>query len=813
MLRDVQYAVRRLLRTPGFTFIAVASLALGIGANTAIFSLVNAILLRKPAVADAERLAEVYITSPEFSFSPFSHPDVRDLSRATVGVFEGFATSQLTFVPLEGEAGVTVTAAELVNGRYFEVLGLRPHLGRLFTEEEDRGEGAHPVVVLAYAEWRDRFGADPQVVGRALRLNGRDYTIVGVAPREYTGNLRGLAPVVYVPSTMLNRLQPSQRNQLERRDLHGVFVKGKLAPGVSLAQARAAVDAYTIEMKRQYPADWSKSAKVMVTPLTEVMVNPVLDRMLVPAAMLLLVVVGMVLLIACANLGSFLLARARDRQREVAIRLSLGAGRGVIVRQLLTESLLLALTGGAVGMVLARGLLHVLLTADLPVPIPITLDVSLDPIVLAYTLGASVLAGLLFGLAPALQATRADVMSTIKAENTGGGPRRRFALREVLVVAQVAGSLVLLATAGLFLRSFAARQAVDAGFGYEPTAMLNYALAADRYTMEQGREFTERLEAEVAALPGVKSVGIISNPHLNPMSVMTASVNVEGFAPPAGELGFSIDQTSVDGGYFDAAGQTILRGRTFDRRDRPDGEPVVIVNQAMADRFWPGADPVGRTFRLDSTVVRIVGVASTARIRMLGEEPRPFVYQPYAQRYVSAPTLLVRVAGDPAQTALAALRTARRLDPDVIVIESNTLERYMAAQVLPARLGATVFAAFAALALTLAIIGIYGVVSYAVARRTREVGIRLSLGANGPAVIRLMMRDGILLVLIGTVLGTALALAAGRLLAGFLFGVRPLDPVTLTAVPIIIVATGAIAAFIPARRASRVQPARVLGVE
>ena len=813
LLRDIRYGVRRLQRTPGFTAIAVLSLALGIGANTAIFSLVNAVLLRDPIYTEPERLVELYGRTPDFPYSPVSWPDLRDLDRASQAQLEGFASAQFTMVPLDLGDRVETVAVEMVNGDYFRVLGLRPALGRLFSAEDDAVTGGHPLVVLSHDHWQKQFGGDPGALGRTLRLNGRDYTVIGVAPRGWGGVLRGLAPALFVPKAMINQLQPSQGDQLQARSNHSVFVKARMRDGVAVAEVRTVAAAFSADMRREHRADWPGDSEIVVTPATEVLVNPMLDRVLVPAAALLLVVVGLVLLIACANLASFLLARARDRQREVAIRLALGAGRGLLIRQLLTESVLLALAGGLAGVVLAKLLLGALLGADLPLPLPITLDLSLDPVVLGYALAAALSAGALFGLAPALQATRADVITTIKNENTGGGPRRMITLRGALVVVQVAGSLVLLVTAGLFLRSLAARQAVDIGFGGAPTSLVGLALPTDRYPVEKGRAFIERLEADIAALPGVEAVGLTQNLHLNPLSIHTTAIGVEGHEPPEGQVGFNIDNAVVDAGFFAAAGLTLRQGRGFTRADVAGGELVVVINEALARRFWPDGDALGRTFNMDGDRVRIVGIANTAKIRMVGEEPRPFIYRPYSQHYTTYGMLVVRVRADAERFTHTLLQRIRDADPDAVIVESNTLERHVAAMMLPAQLGAIVFAGFASLALTLALIGIYGVVSYSVARRTREIGIRMSLGADAGRVVRLLVRDGLALVLVGTLLGLAVSLAAARLLSQFLFGIRAFDPVTLVAVPLAIVTIGAAAALVPAWRASRIAPARVLSVD
>ena len=815
MLRDLRYAVRRLRQAPGFTLIALLSLALGIGANTAAFSLVNAILLRRPPLAQPERLVEIHLSSDDFAFTPFSYPDYEDLQRVSGQVFAGIAASQLTAVPNDHGGRVESVLAELVNGSYFPVLGLRPALGRLLGPEDHVARGGHPVAVLAYDYWKNTFAGDPNVVGREIRLAGRPYTIVGVGPREYEGNLRGLAPSLYLPILMLNQLQAST-SELDQRGNHAVFLIGRLRDGATLAQARTTVAGFAAGMQRAEPDEWA-SMSVVLTPMSDIYVSPSIDGIVVPAAGLLLAVVGLVLLIACANLASFLLAQARARRREIAVRLALGARRRVLVRQLLTESILLALLGGAAGVGLARVLLHLATRADLPLPIPVTLDLSLDPAVLGFALAVSIVAGVLFGLVPALQSTRPDVMETIKTEAVAAGPRShgwgKVTPRGVLVVTQVAVSFVLLVTTGLFLRSFREREMVDPGFGRDPAVVVTLGLQQDRYTEAEGRLFVRRLEEHLAATPEVSAVGVGSNLHLNPLSTSTLAVNVEGFTSPPGQPGFTVDVARVDSGFFEATGIPILHGRNFGPEDLADGPPVAIVNEAMAQKFWPARDPVGQVFRADGREVTVVGVTRTAKIRTLEEAPRPFVYRPFSQDYSPLLWLVASTRGDASRALLGVLGQLRSLDPDLIILQARTMERHLATMLLPARLGALTFTVFSALALMLATIGVYGIVAYALRSRTREIGIRLSLGARPSAAVLLLMGSGLRLVAGGVLIGLGLSAAAARLLGSFLFGVSTYDPVTFTIVPVVLVAVGALAAYLPARRATRVDPVVALKAE
>ncbi len=809
--QDIRFAMRRIRRSPGFTLIALLSLALGIGANTAIFTLVNAVLFTRTELERPDELVDIYYRQAGFEYATFSYLDYQDLRATTAGMFVGLAASRFSFVQRDIGDSVETLPVELVTGEYFTVRGLQPTLGRLLRPEDDVVRDGHPVVVVGHGYWQRAFGGDPGIVGREIRLNGSPYTVIGVGPRGFAGQIKGFEANFFLPMMMSDRLEGTQFSWLESRGSHSAFLTGRLAPGVSLAALTAVLDNFTNDMRATYPDEWLPDNGVVVVPTQDVIMNPMLDGVLVAASGMLSVVVGLVLLIACANLASFLLAQARDRRKEIAIKLALGARRSGLVRQLLTETTLLALAAGALGAMIAALLLRALVNADLPLPFPITLDLSPDLRVLGYTFGISVLAGALFGLAPAVQTTNPDVAPTLKDESTGGGRPRRVTLRNALVVGQVAASLVLLVVASLFLRSLLARRDIDPGFGDAPAAIVQFGVTAQRYTPEQGRLFVRRALDEVARLPSVEAVGVIDNLHLNLLSTDWTEVQVAGHEPPPGQSGFLVDETQVDPGFFGAAGIRLVAGRNFDDRiDLADAPPVAIVNEAFANQFWPGEDAVGRIVRTRGRDTRIVGVVETAKVRTLGEPPRPFLYFAYSQQYSTYLTLVARTAGPADRTATEVFRTLRSLDPDLIIVDTKTMERHLGTLLIPFRLGALVIGAVAALALLLATIGLYGVVSYAVASRTREVGIRMSLGADRTRVVSLLMRGGLRLVLVGTVAGVVIAAAGSRLLQGLLFGVPPFDPVTFIAVPLLLSTISVVAAWLPARRASRIDPVRAL---
>jgi predicted permease len=810
---DIRLAIRRARKRPGFTVVALLSLMLGIGANTAVFSLVNAILLRRPPIPHPEQIAEVYQHQNDFPYSPFSYPDYVDYRRATAGTFSQISISLFTMAPRDMGDHVESLTGELVNGDYFPLLGLHAEVGRLLGREDDVSPGAHPVVVLSHDYWQRAFASDPKAVGSTMRLAGRQYTIVGVAPESYNGMISGIVPSLFAPIMMINQIQPDIRDQLAQRGNHSAFLKARLAPGASFAKARAVTESFTADMAKRYPSNWPTGTWMIVIPKKDIAVNPLLDSVVVPAAAALMIVVGLVLLVACANLASFLLAQARDRRREVAIRLAIGAKRSVLVRQFLVESLLLSAVGGVLGVLLSGVALRAVLRADLPVPIPITVDVSIDWRVLAFAVLASAAAGVLFGLLPALSATRATVVETIKNENADGGPMRRFTARNTLVVGQVSVSLTLLITALLFLRSLEARAKIDPGFGTAPAGMLWFAIPTDRYDSTRRQLLVDDIERRMARIPGVVTVGVVDNILLNSLSQQGKSIRVPGVTPPKGRDAFDVDFSAADSGYLGAIGLPVVRGRGITAADGPNAPKVAVVNEAMARQFWPGKDAIGQTFSTDSSTYRVVGVTRTAKVRSLGEDPRPFIITSYAQEFSANAMLVARTNGDADRTATQMLAALREVDPGLMAIQVKTMARHLATMLLPARLGAMAFTLFAGLALGLAVLGVYGVVSYAVARRTREVGIRLAVGAQPYALVRLLMREGVTLVGAGIAIGLLLGFGSAQVLGALLYGVGAADPLTFIGAPVLLMLVGALAAFLPARRATRVDPASVLRAE
>ncbi|MGE0555299.1 MAG: ADOP family duplicated permease [Gemmatimonadales bacterium] len=810
MGRDVRYAVRRLIARPAFTAIAMLSLALGIGANAAMFTLVNDVILRRPPVEEPDRLLEVYYDHERSAFDPLSWPEMLDIERDAADVFEAVGGTRLTMAPrLDGDVPEQLML-ELVSANFFQVLRVRPKLGRLLEPVDAPAPGTGDVVVLSHPYWQRAFGGDPQVLGQELSIGAARLRVIGVAPEDYPASFRGISIDAFVPMTMVEQVDRLNLGQLEDRSTHGTFVKARLRPGVTLEQARVSLARIATSLKEQRLGEWEGDDQFNLVPASEVILWPPLDKVLVPVAWMLMAVVGMVLVIACANLAAFLLARAIDRRKEVAVRLAMGASRGQLISQLLVETVLLSLAAGAVGLGLGRLALGLLMRADLPLPLPIHLDLALDWRVLAFATAVAVVAGVLFGLAPALQATRLDLATVIRDESTGGG-RSKGRLRSVLVAGQVAVSVVLLVAAGLFVRSLGVLKGIDPGFGRLPAALVWIGLPSESSsTIVQAT--LDRIARRVVELPQVRSVGWIDNILLNTLGSSSTSAVVEGVEPPPGRDAWEIQRAAIDTGYLSVAGQTLIDGRNLTAADSDSGAPrVVLVNTAFAERFWPGTSAVGRRFRdAAGAEIEVVGVLNTAKARSLAEGPTPFVYEPLTP---SRGPVVWMMAGvhDGADAALpAVLRAVREVEPDLFVIQSKTLARHIQVMSLPLELGATTLAGFAALALLMASIGLYGTVSYAVAQRSREVGIRLSLGADPRAVVRLLLWGGLRLVLAGAVVGVAIAAAGAGAVRGLLVGVAALDPLTFVTVPAVLLAVALLAAYLPARAAGRVDPTSAL---
>jgi predicted permease len=821
LARDVRYGLRSLRRHPGFTAMAVLSLAIGIGANATIFGVAHAVLFQKSPLAAPETLVNIYETEAGGRpFGPMSHPNIEDLRKGTTHVFSGIAASTFAVGQIDRGGTVGIVVGEAVTGGAFELLGIKPRLGRAIQHEDDVARGGHPVVMLSHGYWRRAFGEDPQVVGRTLLMGGRRYTIIGVAPADYRGGLPAVTPAFYVPMAMQDEVMGIE--MLDQRNFHNFSVKARLLPGVTRAQAEHAASLVAASLTAARPEGWGPGEQFALVPTADVQVLPGVDSLLRAAVWLLVAVVGLVLLLACTNLASFLVARALDRAQEVAVRRALGASRGALARQVLVESALLGIGGAAAGLVLALALLDVLLSLDLPLPYGMRLDLHLgldwralvDWRVLALTAGAGLLAGGLLGLVPAVQGTRADLGSALKTGSRGSDAPGSLRWRNVLVVAQIAMSLVLLVGAGLFLRSWQQTLTVDPGFGRAPTSILSVLLPVARSTpRDAAPQRVRRLLERFRTLPGVEAAGLVYPLPLDFSSSHT-DFTIDGRVPPSGREAFRAERAQVDGAFFDTAGMAIVEGRTFNDGDRRDSQPVAIVSRAMARRYWPDGGALGRILRRPDPAepdLMIVGVASDINVRSLGEAPRDMVYEPYTQAEVLPGVIfVVRTATDPARMLLTLAAAGQQVDPDLRVMQTTTMSQHLAMSRLPSQIGAVFLSAFAAMGMALAAVGVYGMVRHTVAMRTREVGIRMALGADAGGVARLLTMHVVRLALIGGAIGVGASLLAARFLATMLFGVRTFDPVALIGAPLVLAVAAWLAAYLPARRASRVDPLAAL---
>ena len=802
--QDLRYGARMLWKKPGFTLIAALTLALGIGANTGVFSLVNTVLLRPLPIAEPERVFEITPLREGMKIGVTSHPIYKDY-RDRNDVVEGLAAYTFAPMSLSRDGANERLWGYLVSGNYFDLLGVRAAQGRLFTPEDDRAPGAHPVAVLSYGCWQRRYGGDPKLIGRTITVNNYSFTVIGIAPPEFNGTALMFTPELYVPVTMARQIDPAA-NWLEDRDSGILLMLGRLKPDVTAAQAKAAFDLLAMQFRRERPND----GDVRVTFASPGLVVPYLRDPTLGLAGVLMAIVGLVLLVACTNLANLLLARATGRRKEIAVRLSLGATRRRLIRQLLTESLMLAAAGGVLGWLLAWWLVDAVKAVKLPVDFPLTIDLKLDGRVLLFTLLATLVTGVLFGLLPAWQASKPDLVLALKDETAGVVPRRAW-LRNTLVVAQVALSLVLLTGAGLIVRSLQQVQMVGPGFdtGHTVTALVDLTLQG--YDRARAREFQKQLIARIEAQPGVRAASFTGWLPLN-LDYRGSYIYVEGQPfTRSGDLPV-IAINNVWPRYFETMDIPLLAGRDFTGQDDKEETRRVIVNETFARRFFPGQpgeNAVGKRLSRGGPAEPfwdIIGVARDSKHGSLGEDPQPFVYFPMLREGEGAPALVARTSADPNSLLNVIRHEVRQLDANLPVYEAKTMREHMRLSLFPLRAGAWVAGSLALLALALAGLGIYGVMSYATARRTREFGIRIALGAQAGDVLRLVARQGLALALIGLALGLAGALALTRLMTSVLYGVSATDVATFASVTLLLASVVLLACWIPARRAAKVDP-------
>ena len=807
-MSSLRHAVRLIVTRPGFSVIVIVTLALGIGVNSAFFSIVNAVLLRPPAVAAPERLMNVYTTKADGSgYGALSYPDYQDVRALTP--FDGVAGYSGLMASLNDDGRSEMLFGELVTGNYFSVLGVRPQRGRFFLPEEDRTPMSHPVIVLGDGLWRRRFAADPSIIGRTIAVNGRQFTVVGIAPPEFTGSLfRGFAVDVWVPVMMMSAVRT---NELANRGERWMFVKGRLARGATPEQAASALRALGDQLAARDPATNAGRALRLI-PSSDVRVTAEGDGAIIPAATFMLLAVGLILLIACTNLANLMLARAAARQHEIAVRAALGASRWRIVREMVGESAVLSVAGGMAGLLLAAWLARLLVAFKPPLPVAISFDVGIDVRVIGYTAALTGLTTILFGLVPAIHATRGDLGAAMRHRSGGMSARgRRYGLRNLLLIPQVALSVTLLVVAGLFARSVANAGAVRVGFDLERTATIALNLAPSGYDETRARTFYRELSRRALTLPGVSAVAVADRIPLDLYGSRTTSLAIEGGAADVVER--AVQHARVEPTYFATLGIPVVRGRGLTTSDTAANTPVAIISVAASRRWWPGRDAIGERIYLDGEAARsveIVGVAADAKVQTLGEAPEPLVYRPLATGYPGLVRLIVRTSGDPAALVPALRRFVSEIDPAVAVFESQTMDQHLGVMLFPFRMAAALSTALGAFALLLAAVGLYGVLAFGVAERASELALRIALGAQRAAVLRLVVADGLHVVAIGLALGLILALALSRVLASWLFGIQPTDPLVFIGMPAVLIGVAVMASIVPARRATSVDPMGVL---
>ncbi len=803
LIQDLRFGARQLWKSPGFTLAAVLCIALGIGANSATFSIAKAFLWRTSVAREPENLVRLYVTwSSGLDYGSFSYADYIDV-RDRNDVFTGLvASSIMPFHLNAGDRNDRLWGA-VVSGNYFSELGIGTYLGRSFGPDEDRAEGSHPVAVMSYHLWMNRFGGDPGITGRTVLLDRIPFTVIGVAQQGFSGMETGLGQDFWVPITMTPKLG-DQRRSLESRGNHWIqSVIGRLKPGVTIEQARTSVGALMSHLAEQYP-NTNKGASPAIYTEAETSLHPRVRGGFVEFMQLMFGVVGLILLLASANVAGLLLAKSSGRRKEIGLRLALGADRWRLVRQLLSESLLLSLLAGGVGLLLNLWLTRLITSFRPPSEFPLRIDVGLDWPVLAFTFAVTVMTGVLFGLTPALSATRTDLASVLKEGmpvQLAGASR----LRRGLVVGQVALSLALLIGAGLLVRSLQNARNLDPGFNAENQLVATLELGMQQYDEAKGRQFLKTLRDRLKGLPGVREVGFGDNLPLNLSSSQTG-VRPEGYVPRPDVNDPTIDYNTVDYGFFAAMGVPILRGRGFLATDDAKAPPVIVVNETFARRFWPGQDPIGKKVRTGGQDCQVVGVARNGKYFSLGEEPKAFIYLPMEQRYRAGVYLHVRTAGDPGSMLETIRREVRALDDKLPMTDLRTMNAALGFAYLPARMAAGVVSAFAFLALFLAAIGLYGVIAYSVSQSTRDIGIRMALGAQGSDVLKLVLRGGMGLTALGLAAGLALGLALTQLTKGLLYGVSATDPVSYLLAIVVLALIALLAVTLPARRATKVDP-------
>jgi len=820
--QDLVSGIRMLRKSPGFTLVAILSLALGIGANTAIFTIINAVFLHPLPVEEPSRLAEMFTrdaqtidTNANFRLTGTSLPNYEDY-RDHNSVFTGLSAVVFPLpLNLGGRAEPQQVNGVLVSANFFDVLGVKAYRGRTFFPDEDKKVGSGSVVVLSYSLWTRKFGSDTNVIGQNITLNATSYTVVGIAPPDFKGIVSlGPPDVLWIPLSMRDYILSGQIKALENnRRFRWLSIVGRLRPNITVQQAEAAMKAIAAGLEKEYPRD-NKGRTVVLFPLNESALGINQRRQFSLAGGILMGVVGLVLLIACVNLANLLLAQAAKREKELSIRAALGAGRARLVRQLLTESTLLSLLGGAAGLLVAfwgRKLLWSFRPPFLPDG---SIDLSFDGRVLGFTFLVSILTGLIFGIIPAIKASSTDLNEVLKLGGRGGALGwTHNRMRSLLVISEIALALVALVGSGLFLRSMQNAQQFNPGFESKKLFQLFFDLGALRYDADHGQQFFRDAIDRAKSIPGVAAAAVSSNGLFG--GSIAATIFREGEQADPNNRGTLVNLDDVTPGHFDTLRIPFLRGRDFTDFDRENTTPVVIINEATANLLWPGQGALGKRFSMatDPTMFQVVGVVANSVVLRIGEDPQPVAYLPMRQQYSPFATLVVRTTGNP-ESVLAAVRTQiQQLDKNLALTNGLTVQQLLAQGLWPARMGAALLGLFGFLALILASIGIYGVLAYSVAQRTAEIGIRMAMGAQPAQVLRLVLSQGMRLAALGAAVGLVAAFPVARLASGLLYSVSAADPITYGGITFLLMSVALLACYIPARRAARIDPLVALRFE
>ncbi|MDD5543035.1 MAG: ABC transporter permease [Acidobacteriia bacterium] len=819
IIQDVRHGLRLLRKNPSFTLIAILTLALGIGANTAIFTVINAVFLHPLAIEDPSRVVAVFthdthtVQAANLNLTPSSLPNYEDF-RDQNTVFSGLAAFFPTGVRWTNNGATVGLPAMMTSANYFDVLGLKPFRGRFFSADEDIKKAAN-VAVLSYNLWINKFGADPNLIGKTITLNNLPFTVIGVAPQGFKSTFSLVGPDwVWMPLSMRDQLLTGPlKTEMNNRRFRWINIFGRLKPGVSLAQAQSSMKIIAASLEKQFPS-FNQGRTVELSGISEAAMGINQRSQFVQAGVVLMGVVGLVLLTACVTLANLLLAQSAQREREISVRTAMGASRGRLIRQLLVESITLAVLGGGVGLLVAYWGRNALWSFRPPFLQAASIDLSFDPKVLTFTAVISVLTGIIFGLAPALKLSRSNLNEILKQGGRSGsldlGHNR---MRSLLVVSEIALATVALVGSGLFIRSMQAAQNMDLGFDSKHIGFMGLNPGIQNYDQPRGEQFYLDAIAKARLVPGVRAAAVSLLAPLNLSIEWT--VFSEGVQQNSDYRGSLIAFNDVTPGYFDTLRIPFRKGRDFTEFDRDPATPIAIINEEVARQLWPGKEALGKHFTIvnQTALIEVVGVVADSTIAAIGEDPTPMIYRPIQQAYVPGAALLVRTGGDPGKALGAVREQVQSLDRHMPLRNTGTVQENIEAGLWAPRMGAALLSIFGGLAMLLALIGVYGVMSYSVVQRTQEIGIRMALGANAADLLRLVIGQGMTLAMVGLSVGVVVAFSAARYISSLLFGIKASDPATYASVALLFSLVAVMACYVPARRATKVDPLVALRYE